>query len=58
MAEFDFSFKHKVGKVNLVADAFSKKAEFAAVRMIAIMTASKVTTDFDNLVEENFHRNP
>ena len=31
LAEFDFKMDYKPGKANVVVDAFSRKAEFAAI---------------------------
>ncbi|GMI83714.1 hypothetical protein HRI_002040700 [Hibiscus trionum] len=58
LAEFDFCFEHKAGKKNQVADTLSQKADMAALRRIAPMSASRVTNDIRELIVENMKKDP
>ena len=58
LAEFDFSFEYKAGSTNQVADALSRRAELAALRRVAPMSATRVTTDIRQQIEANLCKDP
>lgn len=44
LAEFDFQFEHKADHTNQVADALSRKADLAALKVLASLSNSAITT--------------
>ena len=56
MAEFDFHFEHKSGHSNQVVDTLSRKAELAAWRLLANMSASVVNTPIRERIKENLEK--
>ena len=52
-AEFHFHFEHKVGHTNQAADALSRKTELAALRMLANMSASTISTSVRERIREH-----
>lgn len=44
LAEFDFVLEYKAGRTNQVADALSRKAELAALKLMAHLTSSQVAS--------------
>ena len=58
MAEFDFYFKHKSGHSNQSADALSRKAELAALRLLASMSDNVVNTPIREHIRENWEKDP
>ena len=58
MAEFDFHFEHKSGCSNQAADAPSSKAELAALRLLANMSASMVNTPIREHIKESLEKDP
>ena len=51
LAEFDVEFEHKAGRTNQVADALSRKAELAAMTLMACMANSHVTSTMRSAFE-------
>ena len=41
-----------------MADALSRRAELATLRRVAPLSATKVTTDIQKLIEENLKKDP
>ena len=56
MAEFDFHFEHKLDYSNQAADALSRKAELAALRLLANMVADVVNTPLKECIKENLKK--
>ena len=57
-AEFDFQFVHKEGRTNQAADALSRKTEFAALRVLANMSASTISTSVRERIREHLGKDP
>ena len=58
LAEFDFEFEHKAGRTNQVADALSRKAELAAMTLMACTAKSRVTSTMQERIRENLAKDP
>ena len=58
MAEFNFEFEHKAGRTNQVADALSRKAELAAMTLMAHTAQSRITSTVRERIKENLAKDP
>ena len=58
VAEFDFRFEHKAGRLNQAADALSRKAELATLKILASLSASVVNTPLKERIKENLEKDP
>ena len=58
LAEFNFKFEYKVGKSNQVANALSRKGEYAALCMLAHINSSKIDGSMRDIIKEHLHKDP
>ena len=58
VAEFDLQFEHRAGRTNQAADALSRKAELAAVTLLANLSASRVHIPIRERIKENLEKDP
>ena len=58
MAEFDLQFEHRAGRTNQAADALSRKAELAAMTLLANLSASRVHIPIRERIKENLEKDP
>ena len=58
LAEFDFQFEHKAGHTNQVADALSRKADLAALKVLASLSNSAVATTVRQRIKESLGKDP
>ena len=58
LAEFDFQFEHKAGHTNQVADALSRKADLAALRVLAALSNSAVATTIRQRIKDSLRKDP
>ena len=58
VAEFDLQFEHRAGRTNQAADALSRKAELAAMTLVANLSASKVHIPIRERIKENLEKDP
>ena len=58
LAEFDFAFEHRADRTNQVANTLSRRAELVALRLLANMSASTVTTPIRDRIRENLDKDP
>lgn len=52
LAEFDFVLEYRAGRTNQVADALSRKAELAALKVMAHLTSSQVATNMRERIRQ------
>jgi len=55
LAEFDFQFEHRPGKVNQAADALSRKSEHAALCLFAHLKASSLNGTVRETIKTHLH---
>ncbi len=56
--DYDCEILYHPGKANQVADALSRRAELVALRLLANMSASTVTTPIRDRIRENLDKDP
>ena len=58
LAEFDFHFEHKAGHTNQAADALSRKADLAALKVLASLSHSVVSTTIRQRIKDGLGKDP
>lgn len=58
LAEFDFQFEHMAGHTNQVVDALIRKADLAALKVLASLSSSAVTTTIKERIKESLEKGP
>ena len=58
VAEFDLQFEHRAGRTNQAADALSRKAELAAMTLLANLSASRVHIPIRERIKKNLEKDP
>lgn len=58
LAEFNFTLEYRAGSSNKAADALSRRADLAELRMAAALSSSKVATSVKDQIREFLMRDP